>query len=54
MKDHNYISNSEKDLIDHHTYTQLKQLWNEAFKNAGFNGIQTHDLRNTGAVQVQL
>jgi len=24
MKDHNYISNPEKDLIDHHSYTQLK------------------------------
>ena len=35
---------------------QFKQLEikEEAWKNQGFNGIQTHDLRDTGAMLYQL
>ena len=33
-----------------HLYTQLEQLWNQSLKkNSGLNGIQTHDLCDTGA-----
>ena len=35
-------------------HTQLKQLWNKAWKNSGLNGIRTHDLCDTGAVLYRL
>ena len=43
-------------MIDHDSYTQLKQLWNnfECEKNSGLNRIRTHDLCNTHAVLYQL
>ena len=40
---------------DHRSkFFQFKQLEREAWKNQGFNGIQTRDLRNTGAMLYQL
>ena len=40
-----------RDMIDHHSYTHLNQLWNQKpEKNSGLNGIQTCDLCDTSVV----
>ena len=35
-------------------FSNLSNWKEEAWKNQGFNGIQTHDLRDTGAMLYQL
>ena len=35
-------------------FSNLSNLKQEAWKNQGFNGIRTHDLRDTGAMLYQL
>ena len=42
-------------MIDHHSYTHnLNSYEIKAWKNSGLNGIQTHDLCDTGAVLYRL
>ena len=39
---------------DHRSKFSNLSNWKEAWKNQGFNGIRTHDLRDTGAMLYQL
>ena len=41
-------------MIHRSKFLQFKQLEREAWKNQGFNGIRTRDLRDTGAMLYQL
>ena len=40
-----------KQMIDHRSYVLNLSSWeNKAWKNSGLDGIQTHDLCDTGTV----
>ena len=58
MKDHIFELRRTTGIYDWSSqlHTQLKQLWNFGLKkkNAGLNGIRTHDLCDTDAVLYRL